>query len=100
MMDGFQVVTAADGEAGIELILRERPDVAIVDLGLPKMNGFGVARNARARLNDQILLIALTGHGGPDDIKAAREAGFNTHMVKPLDLIRLKRLIETGIVDC
>jgi len=95
MMDGYEVFTAEDGEAGIELILNERPDIAIVDVGLPKINGFGVARNARSRLKDQILLIALTGHGGPEDIRAAMDAGFDAHMVKPLDLGRLKRMIDS-----
>lgn len=98
-LDGFEVSTANDGETGIELILQESPDVAIVDLGLPKINGYGVARNARARLNKQIMLIALTGHGGPEDIKAAREAGFDAHLVKPLDLNQLKRLLETRKTD-
>lgn len=97
-LDGYRVCVAQDGEKGIELILDERPHVAVVDLGLPKINGYGVAKNVRARLGDQILLIALTGHGSPQDIKAALEAGFDEHMVKPVDLRRLNNLVRRGLL--
>lgn len=91
---GYEVKVAKDGEEGIELIVNERPQAAIVDLGLPTVNGYGVAKNVRARLGDQILMIALTGHGSPEDIEAAMEAGFDDHMVKPLDLERLHALLQ------
>jgi nitrogen-specific signal transduction histidine kinase len=93
-MKGYEVKVAKDGEEGIELIVNERPQAAIVDLGLPTVNGYGVAKNVRARLGDQILMIALTGHGSPEDIEAAMEAGFDDHMVKPLDLERLHTLLQ------
>lgn len=94
-MKGYEVKVAKDGEEGIELIVNERPQAAIVDLGLPTVNGYGVAKNVRARLGDQILMIALTGHGSPEDIEAAMEAGFDDHMVKPLDLERLHALLQS-----
>jgi len=94
-MEGYEIQAAENGEAGIELILSERPQAAIIDIGLPGINGYGVAKNVRSRLGDQIFLIALTGHGGPEDIKATLEAGFDVHMVKPLDIRRLRILLRS-----
>ncbi|MBX3442533.1 MAG: response regulator [Planctomyces sp.] len=94
-LEGHDVQVARDGEEGIEMILAARPQVAIVDLGLPKINGYGVAKNVRARLGDRVRLIALTGHGSPEDVRAALDAGFDEHMVKPLDLKRLNALLTT-----
>ena len=94
MAKGYDVQVARDGEEGIEVILNTRPQVAIIDLGLPSMNGYGVAKSVRARLNDKILLIALTGHGSPEDVQATLEAGFDEHMVKPLDLDRLQSVLQ------
>lgn len=91
---GFEVQVAKDGEEGLDLIMSERPQAAIIDLGLPSLNGYGVAKSVRARLNDKILLIALTGHGSPEDIQATLNAGFDEHMVKPLDLDRLQSVLQ------
>jgi len=59
--------------------------VALVDIGLPDMDGYEVARELRRRFDSQLTLIALTGYGQPDDRRKALEAGFDLHLVKPVD---------------
>jgi two-component system CheB/CheR fusion protein len=82
---GYRVCSAHDGADGLELIQRERPDIAIIDIGLPRLNGYDVARTLRAeRENDGLYLVALTGYGQPADREAAIAAGFDEHLVKPL----------------
>ena len=83
---GHEVFAAADGKSGIEVIDRVEPDVAIVDIGLPIMNGLEVARQVRSRpKHKELLMVALTGYGQAADQAAALEAGFDQHLVKPLD---------------
>jgi two-component system CheB/CheR fusion protein len=92
---GLTVACADNGQRGVELIQKIRPDVAIVDLGLPVMSGFELARAVRA--NKAIAatpLIALSGYGQESDVKAALEAGFDTHLTKPPDFDRLDELIN------
>ncbi len=88
---GHTVMAESDGETGLDLILRERPDVALIDIGLPKLNGYQVARRARAELGKQIHLIAVTGYGRESDQVAVEEAGFDTHLIKPLEMDALER---------
>lgn len=93
--DDFDVTSAADGEAGLNLILREKPDLAIVDIGLPKMDGYEIARRVRAELPDaKITLIALSGYGQDSDHDRAIAAGFDMHMVKPLNTVRLEKILS------
>ena len=85
-MDGYQVSVAADGLQGYEAIERDRPDVVLVDLGLPGINGYDVARKVRCQLADRsIRLVALTGYGRAEDRAATSAAGFDEHLVKPVD---------------
>jgi len=92
--DDYEVFAAADGEAGLELILRERPDLAIVDIGLPKMDGYEVARRIRSTIPSAALtLIALSGYGQDSDHDRALEAGFDIHLVKPLNHARLEMIL-------
>jgi CheY-like chemotaxis protein len=87
---GHTVYEAKDGPAGVECALRERPDVAFIDLGLPGFDGYEVARRIRAGLGaNTIRLVALTGYGGADDHRRTREAGFDMHLVKPIDAAQL-----------
>ncbi len=89
---GHQVDVAEDGLRAAELGSRGRYDLALVDIGLPGMNGFEVARRLRAA-GCQTPLVALTGYGQPEDRKRALESGFDEHKVKPLDADALKRLL-------
>lgn len=95
-IDGHTVLTARTGEAGLALILEHRPDVAIVDIGLPGLNGYQVAQGVRTQVAaQQTRLVALTGNGQQGDIDAALSAGFDVHLVKPVDLKRLQESIAT-----
>ena len=92
--DGREVFTADNGLAGAELIERVRPDMAIVDLGLPVMSGFDVARRLRANsVTRGIRLIAWSGYGQDADVQAALDAGFDDHITKPPDLDRLAEIL-------
>jgi two-component system CheB/CheR fusion protein len=92
---GLTVSCADNGEEGLKLIEKMKPDLAIVDLGLPVMSGFELARAARANSAiASIPLIALSGYGQESDVKAALEAGFDTHLTKPPDFDRLDELIN------
>ncbi len=91
---GYQVQHAADGLAGIEKALSYRPDVALVDIGLPGIDGYEVARRLRANeVTRGIRLIALTGYGLAEDQRRVLEAGFDMHLVKPVDIESLMKAI-------
>ncbi len=88
------VMDAADGAEAIELITREHPDAALIDVGLPTMTGYEVAQHIRRRDElANVMLVALTGYGAPGDIAAARDAGFDAHLIKPADLTQLQQLL-------
>jgi two-component system, chemotaxis family, CheB/CheR fusion protein len=92
--EGVKVHTAENGNDGIALIERLRPDLALVDLGLPVLSGFELARRIRAKkANDAICLVALSGYGQDSDIQAALDAGFDEHLTKPPDHDRLQRVL-------
>jgi two-component system CheB/CheR fusion protein len=78
------LATAGDGLQGLEAIVQHKPQVAILDIGLPKLDGFALARQIRSELDKTIYLIALTGYGRDEDRDAVIEAGFNYHLVKPV----------------
>ena len=94
---GHEVHEAVDGPSGVAAILSIRPDIALVDVGLPGLDGYEVARQVRAQEAAQrVRLVALTGYGLPDDQRRAREAGFDAHLVKPVDPERLARVIAAA----
>jgi two-component system CheB/CheR fusion protein len=89
------VLDASNGLEGVELIVRERPDAALIDIGLPELNGYEVAQRIRERADlKHVKLVALTGYGAASDVTAARSAGFDAHLVKPADLKRIQELLE------
>ncbi len=91
---GFRCQSAGDGVAGLELIERIAPDVALVDVGLPGIDGFEIARRVRANpALDHTYLIAVTGYGQPSDRSRAVDAGFDAHVVKPVQPEGLVRLL-------
>ncbi len=91
--DGHRVRAASDGESGVREILKHKPAIAIVDIGMPRMDGYEVAREVRRQLRAPVGLIALTGYGQPDDVRRAMEAGFDAHLVKPADFATLNVLL-------
>jgi signal transduction histidine kinase len=95
--EGHQVRTAAEGESGIAEIRKERPDVALLDIGLPGFDGYQVAETLRRDAGTaDLFLVAMTGYGRPEDRARARAAGFDAHLVKPLNLPELRRILATG----
>jgi two-component system, chemotaxis family, CheB/CheR fusion protein len=83
---GHTVLEEADGAAALATIEREHPDVALIDIGLPIMNGYDVARHTRENhLLDDVVLVALTGYGRDSDVDAAKTAGFDAHVTKPAE---------------
>jgi CheY-like chemotaxis protein len=83
---GHEVRAAHDGVAGLEAAASFRPDVALLDLGMPRLNGYDLARRLRGQAWGRgLVLIALTGWGQEDDRRRTREAGFDHHLVKPVD---------------
>ncbi len=92
--DGHEVFTAADGAEALELASSCRPDVMLLDIGMPKLDGYEVARRVRQEpWGGATVLIALTGWGQEEDRRRSREVGFNSHLVKPLDLDALTVLL-------
>jgi CheY-like chemotaxis protein len=91
---GHVVYDAADGVRGLELLEAEHPNVAIIDIGLPGLDGYQVARRIREHPHGRaMLLVALTGYGSPGDYQHSTEAGFDHHLVKPVDPDELVRLL-------
>jgi two-component system, sensor histidine kinase len=81
---GHVVHAASDGTSGAELILQVEPDVAIVDIGLPGIDGYEVAARVRHRLgHERLRMVAMTGYGDASDRRRTREAGFDAHLLKP-----------------
>jgi two-component system CheB/CheR fusion protein len=94
-LSGFECHTAATGRLGLEMISEEHPDVALIDIGLPELDGLEVARLLRKdSRNDGVQLVALTGYGQREDREAARRAGFDTHLVKPVDFDLLLNMLR------
>jgi signal transduction histidine kinase len=93
--DGHEVHTAGDGAEALEVAAQCRPDVVLLDIGMPKLDGYEVARRIRAEpWGKATVLIALTGWGQDEDRRRSREVGFDSHLVKPLDPDALSNLLS------
>lgn len=92
---GHTVHVAHDGLRGRDLIVSVLPDIALVDVGLPGIDGYQVARSVRGPTRHATRLVAVTGYGLPRDRARAKEAGFDDFLIKPVDLSRLQRLLGT-----
>ena len=106
---GHEVMLAKTGDEGLAIALQKRPDVALIDIGLPGRSGYDVAREIRAGSTGwsaRVQLIAVTGYGQPSDRVRALEAGFNNHLLKPVDpdvlnrvLTRSEKLVEAAGIE-
>jgi two-component system CheB/CheR fusion protein len=93
-LDGYKVTVAADGDQGLATILHERPEVAIVDISLPGMNGYDIAAQVRKTLpSKETKLVAMTGFGRDSDRQKALQAGFDEHLVKPASSEAIERVL-------
>jgi CheY-like chemotaxis protein len=94
-LEGHAVDLAGEGQEAVEMARTKDPDIALVDIGLPGIDGYEVARRVRARDAHRPVLIALTGYGQPEDRRRATEAGFDDLLVKPVDPTALANLLAT-----
>jgi signal transduction histidine kinase len=94
-LDGHTVVTARDGVSGLRTVLELRPDVAVVDVGLPGMTGLELAKRSRGA-GFAGVMIAVSGYGRESDVRQARECGFDAHLVKPVNASELQHLLASA----
>jgi CheY-like chemotaxis protein len=94
---GYQVRTAHDGASAIDVAAELRPQLAVLDLGLPVISGYELARELRARYGDDIMLVSLSGRGGADVDRQSRDAGFDRHLTKPASVWQLRGLATEAV---
>ena len=94
-LEGHTVEAVEEGQQALEVARAKDPDIALVDIGLPGIDGYEIARRVRARDARRPVLIALTGYGQPEDRRRATEAGFDEMLVKPVDPSTLTELLAT-----
>jgi two-component system CheB/CheR fusion protein len=93
-VDGHEVAVAHDGVRGLETARAFKPDLVLCDIGMPDVDGYQVARAFRADPElRHIVLVALTGYAQTIDRDEARQAGFDEHLAKPADMVRLQALL-------
>jgi CheY-like chemotaxis protein len=95
---GHEVETAHDGPAALEAARAHRPDAVLLDLGLPAMDGYETARRLRQE-GLGTLLVAVTGFGAAEDRRRTAEAGFDTHLTKPVSPEALRRVLRPDEAD-
>ncbi|SRR5712691_5117490 len=93
-LSGHRVRAAADGLQGVEVACSVHPDIAFIDIGLPGIDGYEVARRIRGHLGNEVLLVAVTGYGQAEDRRRSAEAGFEFHLVKPVSPDQIEQIIS------
>jgi CheY-like chemotaxis protein len=99
-LENHETRIAHTGESAIDVALEFAPHVAFVDIGLPGLNGYQVAQRLRsdANVHESLLLVALTGWGADEDRRNAQAAGFDMHLVKPVDFDKLKEVLASRTI--
>lgn len=93
---GYEAHLVGDGQSAVRAAAALKPDVIVMDIGLPEVNGFEATRRIRAQNKDPALrIIALTGWGKLEDLEQAARSGIDHHLLKPLDLPRLRSLLDS-----
>ena len=93
-LKGHEVQTAYDGIAAVDVAARFKPEVVLLDIGLPRLSGYDVARRIRSLPEGKsTILIAITGWGQEEDRRQSQQSGFDMHLVKPVDPIALLKLL-------
>ena len=96
-IEGHRVRVAVDGVAALEAVRAAPPEIALIDIGLPRMDGYELARHIRAEMSDKRpYLVAVTGYGLPEDRRRTLEAGFDLHLVKPVGAATLADVLARG----
>ncbi len=96
-LSGHEIEMAHDGETALEKAKSFKPEIILLDVGLPDMHGYEVAERLRAiPENKSLVIVALTGYGNEEDRRRAMDAGFDYHFVKPVDFTALESLINKG----
>ena len=99
-MMGHQVKVANDGPQALAAVAEHRPELMFLDIGLPGMSGYEVARQLRASaVPEGLRIVALSGYGTAEDMKRSKEAGFDQHIVKPIDFERLNRIVAEKLMQ-
>ena len=101
--NGYDTKTTHDGDAALGVAATFRPDVILLDIGMPKLNGYEVCRRIRQQAwGKSMTVIAMTGWGQEDDRRKSHAAGFDFHLIKPVDLDVLYKLLAgvTASVSC
>ena len=96
-LDGQEVYEARTGAEGLDVVSQEQPELVLIDIGLPDLDGYEVARRLRRKGGRKLRLVALTGYGQADDARRAYAAGFDLHVVKPIDPDRLADAVATVV---
>lgn len=97
---GHEVLEADEGRSGLELLMSALPDIAVIDVGLPGLDGYEIAsRFRREPQSSRVMLVALTGYGTPEARERSRQAGFDHHLIKPVDPDVLREIMGTGIAS-
>jgi len=91
---GHEVDAVADGMAGVDAIVAQKPDLALVDIGLPGIDGYEVATRVRDSIGRDVVLVAVSGFGQPEDKRKAIDAGFDEHITKPADVTDIENLLS------
>jgi PAS domain S-box-containing protein len=93
---GHEIHTAYDGEDAVAVAQKQRPDAVLLDLGMPRLNGYDACRRIRAqRWGKEMFIVAVTGWGQEEDRRRSREAGFDDHLVKPVDTVALMKVLAS-----
>jgi CheY-like chemotaxis protein len=98
-MSGYSVTVAHSGADALEKLRRDQPDAAILDIGMPDLSGYEVARRFREPRARDIFLLAVTGWGQQDDIARAKAAGFDEHLTKPVDPDRVEQMLRDYLTE-
>ncbi|WP_165250123.1 response regulator [Paludisphaera soli] len=93
---GCRVEVAHDGWEGLRLATQKPHDIVFIDIGLPGMSGYEVVRAIRSALADPPILLAQTAYGQPEDVRKSQEAGFDAHLIKPVDPSEIIRHVLDG----
>lgn len=93
---GHEVLSSPDGEDGVLKALARHPDVILIDIGLPKLDGYKVAERLRPELSPEVLLVAVSGYGSEQDRRRALDAGFDHHLTKPISLQAILDVLDSA----